>query len=128
MSRLLTAIHNPYTTILGHMTGRLLLSRPGYPVNHKEIIDACALNKVVIELNAHPSRLDIDWRQINYAIDKGVLISINPDAHQIEGIDDTNYGVWVAQKAMVTKANNLSSFSLVEFENYIKEIRKIKGV
>jgi DNA polymerase (family 10) len=72
--------------------------------------------------------LDIDWRQINYAIDKGVLISINPDAHQIEGIDDTNYGVWVAQKAMVTKANNLSSFSLVEFENYIKEIRKIKGV
>lgn len=128
MSRLLTAISNPYTTILGHMTGRLLLSRPGYPVNHKEIIDACAMNKVVIELNAHPSRLDIDWRHINYAIDKGVLISINPDAHQIEGIDDTKYGVWVAQKAMVTKANNLSSFSLVEFENYIYEIRKFKGI
>lgn len=128
MSRLLAAISNPFTTILGHMTGRLLLSRPGYPVNHKEIIDACANNKVVIELNAHPSRLDIDWRHIGYAIDNGVMISINPDAHQIEGIEDTNYGVWVAQKAMVTKANNLSSYSLAEFENYIKEIRTFKGI
>jgi DNA polymerase (family 10) len=128
MSRLLTAISNPFTTILGHMTGRLLLSRPGYPVNHKEIIDACAKNHVAIELNAHPSRLDIDWRHISYALEKGVLISINPDAHQIEGIEDTNYGVWVAQKAMVTKANNLSSFSLVEFENYLSQIRKLKSV
>jgi DNA polymerase (family 10) len=128
MSRLLTAISNPFTTILGHMTGRLLLSRPGYPVNHKEIIDACAKYKVAIELNAHPSRLDIDWRYINYALEKGVLISINPDAHQIGGINDTDYGVCVAQKAMVTKANNLSSFSLIEFENYIRETRTYKGI
>jgi DNA polymerase (family 10) len=61
MKRLITAIENPYTTILGHMTGRLLLSRNGYPVDHKKIIDACAANNVVIELNAHPNRLDIDW-------------------------------------------------------------------
>jgi len=61
---------NPYTTILGHMTGRLLLSRKGYPVDHKKIIDACAANNVVVELNAHPSRLDIDWRHIEYALDK----------------------------------------------------------
>jgi DNA polymerase (family 10) len=60
------------------MTGRLLLSRNGYPVDHKKIIDACAANHVVIELNAHPRRLDIDWRYIEYAIDKGVLISIDP--------------------------------------------------
>ena len=128
MSRLIKAITNPYTTILGHMTGRLLLSRPGYPVNHREIIDLCAENKVVIELNSHPSRLDIDWRQINYALEKGVLISINPDAHHVEGIEDTKYGVYVAQKALVAKVNNLSSFSLVEFEKHISDTRKSKGV
>jgi DNA polymerase (family X) len=120
MNRLLTAIENRYTTILGHMTGRLLLSRKGYPINHKKIIDACAANKVVIELNAHPSRLDMDWRYIAYALEKNVLISINPDAHTIEGFDDTRYGVLVAQKALVTKEQNLSSFGLREFEEYLK--------
>jgi DNA polymerase (family 10) len=69
MMRLMKAIENPYTTILGHMTGRLLLSRNGYPVDHKKIIDACAANHVVIELNAHPRRLDIDWKYIDYAIE-----------------------------------------------------------
>jgi DNA polymerase (family 10) len=88
MQRLITAIENPYTTILGHMTGRLLLSRKGYPVDHKKIVDACAANNVVIELNAHPSRLDIDWRHIDYALEKNVMISIDPDAHSIEGCKD----------------------------------------
>lgn len=124
MARLIKAIENPFTTILGHMTGRLLLSRPGYPVDHKKIIDACSANNVTIELNAHPSRLDIDWRQIDYALEKNVLISINPDAHVIEGMNDVKYGVLVAQKALVTKQNNLSSFSLIEFENYIESLRK----
>jgi len=119
MMRLMNAIENPYTTILGHMTGRLLLSRKGYPVDHKRIIDACAANNVVIELNAHPSRLDIDWRHIEYALEKNVLISIDPDAHFIEGFDDIRYGVLAAQKALVTKANNLSSFSLQEFEAHL---------
>ncbi len=127
MNRLLKAIENPYTTILGHMTGRLLLSRKGYPVDHKKIIDACAANNVVIELNAHPSRLDIDWRHIDYALEKNVLISIDPDAHTIEGFDDIKYGVLAAQKAMVTKQQNLSSFSLKEFELYLEKIRSIKG-
>ena len=121
MQRLITAIENPYTTILGHMTGRLLLSRKGYPLDHKKIIDACAANNVVIELNAHPSRLDIDWRQINYALEKNVLISIDPDAHSIEGFKDTRYGVLAAQKAMVTKEQNLSSMGLVEFESYLQK-------
>ncbi len=70
MMRLIKAIENPYTTILGHMTGRLLLSRDGYPVDHKKIIDACAANHVVIELNAHPRRLDMDWKWIDYALQK----------------------------------------------------------
>src|SRR5262249_9401950 len=119
MMRLIRAIENPYTTILGHMTGRLLLSRPGYPVDHKKVIDACAANKVVIELNAHPRRLDIDWRWIDYALERGVMISIDPDAHSIEGFDDVKYGVLVAQKAGVTSRDNLSSFSLREFVDFI---------
>jgi len=128
MMRLINAIENPYTTILGHMTGRLLLSRKGYPVNHKKIIDACAANHVAIELNAHPSRLDIDWRHIDYALEKNVLISIDPDAHTIEGFDDIKYGVLAAQKAMVTKEQNLSSFGVKEFENYLDKVRGLKGI
>ena len=127
MQRLITAIENPYTTILGHMTGRLLLSRKGYPVDHKKIIDACAANNVVIELNAHPSRLDIDWRHIDYALEKNVMISIDPDAHSIEGFKDTRYGVLAAQKAMVTKEQNLSSMGLTDFDNFVQKIKALKG-
>lgn len=128
MMRLLNAIENPYTTILGHMTGRLLLSRNGYPVDHKKIIDACVANSVVIELNAHPRRLDIDWRWIDYALGKGALISINPDAHELSGFDDVRYGVLAAQKGRLTNSRNLSSFSLQEFEDYIMEVRREKGI
>ena len=128
MSRLLAAIENPYTTILGHMTGRLLLSRAGYPVDYKKIIDACAVNHVVIELNANPRRLDMDWREIKYALRQNVLISINPDAHSIKGIDDIRYGVLSAQKGMLTKEKNLSSFSVAAFENYITERKQLKGI
>ena len=128
MLRLLNAIKNPYTTILGHMTGRLLLSRKGYPVDHKKIIDACAAHQVVIELNAHPRRLDMDWFWISEAVEKGVLISIDPDAHTIQGFDDCRYGVLAAQKGGLTKENTLSSFSLQEFEKFITERKKLRGV
>src|SRR5436190_14261227 len=128
MMRLMKAIENPYTTILGHMTGRLLLSRNGYPVDHKKIIDACAANDVVIELNAHPRRLDIDWRYIEYAIDKGVLISIDPDAHSLDGYNDIRYGVLAAQKAGLSKEQNLSSFSLKEFEKFLADRKKKKKI
>lgn len=121
MERLIKAIENPYTNILGHMTGRLLLSRAGYPVNHKKIIDTCAANNVVIELNANPRRLDIDWHWIDYALDKKVLISIDPDAHSTKGIKDIRYGVLAAQKAGVTAKENLSSFSLQEMESFIQK-------
>ncbi|HRN80430.1 MAG TPA: helix-hairpin-helix domain-containing protein [Ferruginibacter sp.] len=121
MHRLIQAIENPYTTILGHLTGRLLLSRNGYPINHRKIIDACVANRVVIELNANPHRLDIDWREIDYALEKGALISINPDAHSIEGMDDIRYGVLVAQKAMLTPQQNLSSFTVDAFEEFIAQ-------
>jgi DNA polymerase (family X) len=126
--RLLKAVSSPYVTILGHMTGRLLLSRNGYPVDTEKIIDACAKNQVAIELNAHPRRLDMDWKFIGYAIEKGVLISIDPDAHSIEGFDDVKYGVLSAQKAGLTKEHNLSSFSLSQFEKYLIERKKKKGI
>lgn len=119
MMRLLGAIKNPYTTILGHMTGRLLLSRPGYPVNHQQIIEACAQHQVVIEINAHPRRLDIDWRFVAEAMAKDVLLSVDPDAHTIDGYADCRYGVLSAQKGGLTKEMNLSSFSRVELENYL---------
>jgi DNA polymerase (family 10) len=119
MMRLMNAIENPYTSILGHPTGRLLLSRKGYPINHEVIIKACAANDVVIELNAHPRRLDMDWRFIHQAMNEDVLISINPDAHAIDGFEDCRYGVLVAQKAGLTAAQNLSSFSLAEMMEFI---------
>ncbi len=128
MMRLQNAIANPFTTILGHMTGRLLLSRNGYPIDHKKIIDLCAEKKVVIELNAHPRRLDMDWRHIAYALEKNVIISIDPDAHALSGFEDVKYGVLVAQKAGLTKNQNLSSFSLEEFEAYLLNIKSIKNI
>ena len=128
MMRLMKAVENPFTTILGHMTGRLLLSRKGYPVDHKKIIDACAANNVVIEINAHPRRLDMRWQWLEYALFKNVLVSIDPDAHSIEEFDNTRYGVLVAQKGMVTALRNLSSFSLIEFENFLKENKMKKNI
>lgn len=119
MPRLIKAIENPYTSIMGHITGRLLLSRKGLSVDHKKLIDACAANNVVIELNANPRRLDIDWRFIDYCLEKNVLISINPDAHSIPEFDYIKYGVYAAQKGGLIKKNNVSSFSLKEFEKFI---------
>jgi DNA polymerase (family 10) len=128
MARVMAAIKNPYTTILGHPTGRLLLSRKGYPLDHKAVIDACATHSVVIEINAHPRRLDLDWRWVSYAIEKGVLLSIDPDAHSINGFKDTTYGVLVAQKGGLTAKGNLSSFTLSEFEAFLQTTQMKKGI
>jgi DNA polymerase (family X) len=117
--RLIRAIENPYTTMLGHMTGRLLLSRKGYPVNVDRIIDACAANQVIIELNAHPYRLDIDWRYIRKATEKGVMISINPDAHSMSGLQDVRYGILAAQKGLLDKTFLFNAKPLSEVETYL---------
>jgi DNA polymerase (family 10) len=111
-ARLIKAIENPYTTILGHPTGRLLLSRKGYPIDYKKIIDACAANRVIIEINANPLRLDLDWRWHQYALEKGVWLSINPDAHRNDGFLDMHYGVAVARKGGLTKEMCLNALSL----------------
>lgn len=119
MERVLNAIRNPYTTILGHPTGRLLLSREGYPLDHKLIIDECVKHNVVIEINAHPRRLDLDWTWVKYAMQQGALLSIDPDAHVIGGFDDVYFGVMAAQKGGLTAKHNLSSFTLKEFDAFL---------
>jgi DNA polymerase (family 10) len=103
--RIIKAVENPYTTILGHPTGRLLLSRKGYPIDHKKVIDACAANEVIIEINANPFRLDLDWRWQKYALEKGVLLAVNPDAHR-------------------TKAKCLNAFSLAEVSELFNRFKK----
>jgi DNA polymerase (family 10) len=127
MQRLLTAVANPFTTILGHPTGRLLLSRSGYPVDHDVLLEACARYQVAIELNAHPRRLDMDWRWIEKARKLGVMISINPDAHNIAGMQDIRYGVLVAQKAGLNALGNLSSYSLSQMREFILLQKKKQG-
>lgn len=129
--RLLRAIENPYTTILGHPTGRLLLRREGYPIDHKTIIDACATHKVVIEINANPWRLDLDWRWIRYAMEQGVKLSINPDAHEMEGYGDMKYGVLVGRKGGLTKEMTLNTLSGEEIAAYFagrKAEIEVKGI
>nr|WP_294949227.1 DNA polymerase/3'-5' exonuclease PolX [uncultured Mucilaginibacter sp.] len=124
-ARLIKAIENPYTTILGHPTGRLLLSRKGYDIDYKKVIDACAANKVIIEINANPVRLDLDWRWHQYALDKGVMLSINPDAHRNSGFLDMEYGVNVARKGGLSKEMCLNALSLAEIKK-VFEAKKPK--
>ncbi len=118
-SRLIKAIENPFTRILGHPTSRLLLARPGYPIDHRMIIDACAANGVVIELNANPQRMDIDYSWLPYCQDKGVMISINPDAHSRAQVDFVKFGVLSARKGSLKKVNCLNALNLAEFQKWV---------
>ncbi|MDZ7289240.1 MAG: DNA polymerase/3'-5' exonuclease PolX [candidate division KSB1 bacterium] len=121
--RLIKAMEHPAVRILGHPTGRLLLSREGYPINHRKVIDAAAKLGVCIEINAHPYRFDLDWRYCKYARDKGVLISINPDAHSVHGIADIYYGVGIARKGWLRKQDVLNTKSAKEIEKWFAQKR-----
>jgi DNA polymerase (family 10) len=121
MSRVIKAIENPYTSILGHPTGRLLLARPGFPLQMSKIIDACKANGVSIELNASPYRLDLDWRHIYEAMDKGLFVSVNPDAHAITGISDMEWGVKVGRKGGLLKELTLNALSLAEIKKFFSK-------
>ncbi|MCL7986419.1 helix-hairpin-helix domain-containing protein [Sphingobacterium sp. lm-10] len=125
--RLIKAIENPYTTILGHPTGRLLLSRAGYPIDYRKVIDACASNQVVIEINANPLRLDLDWRWHRYALQKGVLLSINPDAHRMEGFHDMQYGVLVGRKGGLSADKCLNAFNLEAIQEFFDKRKAEKS-
>jgi len=122
--RILKALKNKYVTMLGHPTGRLLLQRDGYPLNQKAIIDAASEYGKCIEINAHPSRLDLDWRMCKYAKEKGVKIVINPDAHVVDGLRDVRYGVGIARKGWLEKNDVLNTMNLHQVQKYLAAINR----
>ena len=121
--RLIKAMENPFTTIIGHPTGRLLLAREGYPVNLNDLINEAAKQKVALELNANPHRLDLDWRYLRQAKEKGVKISINPDAHRAEGISDLRYGIGIARKGWLTPFDVLNCLNHEEILQFSRQRR-----
>lgn len=121
MPRVIKAIENPFTSILGHPTGRLLLARPGFPLQMSKILDACKANGVSIEMNASPYRLDLDWRHIYEAMDKGIFVSVNPDAHAIAGIQDMEWGVKVGRKGGLLKELTLNALTLAEIKKFFSK-------
>src|SRR6266699_5985999 len=125
--RMLQAIANPYVDIIGHPTGRILLGREGYTLDLEAVIDAAAAHGVCIEINAHPSRLDLDWRLLHRARDKGIKIPINPDAHVLAGLDDMRYGIGVARKGWLRREDVLNTMTSEEIQAYFKNRRSKKG-
>ena len=107
-ARIIRAIEHPEVTMLGHPTGRLLLRREPYNVDLSKVIDAAIANRVIIEINANPSRLDMDWRFWRRAADRGLICSINPDAHSVEGLDYYRAGVNTARKGWLEKEQILN--------------------
>lgn len=119
-NRIVTALSNPYTTMLGHPTGRLLLSREGYRIDMTKIIDCAAEMGKIIELNSHPFRLDLDWRYCRYAKDRGVKISINPDAHHAGDLANIVYGVGIARKGWLSSDDVINTKSLSEMKAFLR--------
>ena len=126
MSRFRRAIENPYTTMIGHPTGRLLLKRGESALNMNELIDLAAENHTAIEINASPWRLDLDWTWGNKALQAGLYTSINPDAHSVEGIDDIDYGVRIARKAKFNPNRVLNTLSCAEFKEWAQQSQEFK--
>jgi len=117
--RVIRAVQNPHTRILGHPTGRLLLAREGYPLDHERVIDACAEQDVAIELNANPYRLDLDWRWVRTATKQGVQISVNPDAHSTEELRNVKWGVAAGRKGWLEPSQTLNAHALSDFQAWI---------
>jgi DNA polymerase (family 10) len=116
--RILTALDDPHVTFLGHMTGRLLLSREGYTFDFDRVFERAGQRAVMIEINGNPNRLDIDWRLIKRALDRGVIFSINPDAHSTRELSHVISGAWVARKAGLSAKeifNSLPAEAVEEF-------------
>ena len=121
--RIIRALENPHVTMLGHLTGRLLLSRDPYQVNIPAILDAAAATGTIIELNANPRRLDLDWRWWPLAKEKGVKCAINPDAHSTAGLQDIIFGVGIARKGGLTKNDVVNTLPLARIESVLKAKR-----
>jgi DNA polymerase (family 10) len=122
--RIVKAIRNPATRFIGHLTGRILLGRKGYELDMDRILQEAAAHDVAIEINAHPSRLDIDWRFGGAMRKYGVKTSINPDAHEIAGLKDVRYGVVMARKALLPGSLVVNSWNVSEVESWLKRGKK----
>ncbi|AWL93075.1 DNA polymerase/3'-5' exonuclease PolX [Bradyrhizobium ottawaense] len=122
--RLLRAISDPHTTIIGHMTGRQLQRRPSYEIDVEKVLRACAKHDVVVEINAHPWRLDLDWRWHQAALEFGCMLSINPDAHSIPELDHMHWGVEMARKGGVSADRVLNAMTLAEITRYFRQKRR----
>ncbi len=120
-ARIIRAIEHPRTTMLGHTTGRLLLRREGYAVNVTKIIDAAIAHRVIIELNASPWRLDLDWRHWRKAAARGLLCAINPDAHETDGFSHVQAGINAARKGWLIRENVLNTRSLADVRRWFLE-------
>jgi DNA polymerase (family 10) len=123
--RVIKALRNPYTTILAHPTGRLLLAREPYAIDMISIIDEASRSGAAIELNAHPYRLDIDWRLCKYGKEKGVKISINPDAHEEKGLKDTYYGVGIGRKGWLEPGDILNAMDFGEMKAFLERRKPV---
>lgn len=121
--RLVRAAENKYVHMLGHLTGRLLLERDGYQVNHSAVIDACAATGTWIELNASPYRFDMDWRHWKHATSKGVKCVINCDAHRVEHAGFLRLGAGIARKGWLTKADVINTLPLKDLEEALARKR-----
>src|SRR6266478_2061478 len=122
--RMLRAISNPYVDIIGHPTGRVLLERDGYTLDLEAVIDAAAAHGVCIEINADPSRLDLDWRYLHRARDKGIKIPIDPDAHTIAGLDKMRFGIGIARKGWLRASDVLNTMTTSELLDFFRSRRK----
>ena len=125
--RLIRALENPYTSMLGHPTGRILLQRDGYAPDLEAVIDRAGELGTAIELNADPLRLDLDWRLHRRAVDRGVLIPINPDAHTPGGLLNLRYGIGIARKGWLTPAEVLNTHPVDDLLAWFQALRKRKG-
>ncbi|MFK7909680.1 MAG: DNA polymerase/3'-5' exonuclease PolX [Akkermansiaceae bacterium] len=123
-ARIIKAMENPHVTMIGHLTGRILLKRKGYELDMEKILDCAAATGTIIELNCNPRRLDMDWRHWHRARDKGVLTSVNPDAHATEHLQFLAFGVRLARKGWLRAEDVLNTRSLNDVRKFLSEGKK----
>jgi len=125
-ARIIRAMENPHVTMIGHLTGRLLLTRKGYELNVSKIIDCAARTGTIIELNCNPRRLDMDWRHWHHARDKGVMTSINPDAHAVEHLQYLAFGIRLARKGWLRREDVLNCMTLEEVRRWLDQPKDLR--